>query len=141
MAARSSVLVPRSAAVCGMNWMRPTAPDPAAFFTDGLKVSPLSKAMHDISQSGSMPIWAAMEKALARNSGLTFAPQAMGFIVTPFKVGVRMWGSGNYGCDQHVSRIRALLPCHDGSDRQGSDLYIFSNGILRQVPYALQERP
>jgi hypothetical protein len=40
--------VPSAYAVLGMNWIRPAAPLPAAFRTDGLNVRADSKAMQAI---------------------------------------------------------------------------------------------
>ncbi len=42
-------------AVGGINWMSPTVPEPAPFFTDAEKVQALSNAMHAISQLRLVP--------------------------------------------------------------------------------------
>src|SRR3569833_3461588 len=60
-----------------MNWISPTAPLPAAFFTEGEKVSPLSHAMHAIRSSGSTLSLSVLFQMRSRNFGETLAPHAI----------------------------------------------------------------
>ncbi len=68
----ASVLVPSSAAVAGMNWIRPVAPLPAALRTPVSKVPPVSKLITASRNSGRVPSRSAMASTSARNSGVTF---------------------------------------------------------------------
>src|SRR5436190_1581696 len=64
-----------------MNWIRPTAPLPAAFGIEGLKVSPVSKAIIDISQLGSTPRFAPIWRTRSTKADETLLPQASGAFV------------------------------------------------------------
>src|SRR3546814_1476377 len=58
--ANAAVLVPRPAAVFGMNWIRPVAPLPALLACAGAKLPPVSKLITAIRYSGLVPSRAAM---------------------------------------------------------------------------------
>ncbi|HEV3468408.1 MAG TPA: hypothetical protein VG148_03750 [Pyrinomonadaceae bacterium] len=69
--ASACVVVPSPLAVAGVNWLRPTAPLPAALRTFGLKVLPVSKLITAIRKFGLTPRPSAICITLSLNSWLT----------------------------------------------------------------------
>ena len=73
IAASCAVVVPKPRAVLGMNWIKPTAPLPAAFFFAGENDAPDSKLIIASKKLGSISRLAAICITFWRNSSVVFS--------------------------------------------------------------------